>query len=136
VGDIPPIVRCKDCRNVLDEDPSADPAQRQPCPHCGSLLRCFDKTLAAEQPVQGSLGLKARHGQPGEVRPHHEQRTASSYWRDGKKWVQRHLRMDHEADEYEETVTDPETGETIYHSEEKLSEHRGHGDDRSKHGED
>jgi hypothetical protein len=90
-------------------------------------------TLTATQRTQAGLRLKARHGQPGQVRPHHEQRIEPSFWRKGQKWVQRHLRVDHEADEYEETITDPETGEIIHHSEEPLSEHRGHGADRPDH---
>jgi RNA polymerase subunit RPABC4/transcription elongation factor Spt4 len=35
-------VRCNDCHRMLDEQSSGTP--RQPCPHCGSLRRTFEKT--------------------------------------------------------------------------------------------
>lgn len=35
-------VRCGECQERLDERSDATP--RQPCPHCGSLRRTFEKT--------------------------------------------------------------------------------------------
>ena len=35
--------------------------------------------------------------------------------------------IDREADTYDETVTDPESGEIVHECHEPLSEHRGHG---------
>jgi hypothetical protein len=48
------------------------------------------------------------------------------------KWMDKHRRIDHPADQYEETVTDPETGEIIHHCKERLSEHTGHGSAKYK----
>lgn len=38
-------VICAGCGRKLDEDPSADPADRQPCPDCGSRSRNFNVNL-------------------------------------------------------------------------------------------
>jgi restriction system protein len=34
-------VRCKDCDLALGEAPETAPADRKPCPQCGSVLRCY-----------------------------------------------------------------------------------------------
>lgn len=38
-----------------------------------------------------------------------------------------HQVIDRDADWYEETVTNPETGEEVHHTAEPLSKHIGHG---------
>jgi hypothetical protein len=42
------------------------------------------------------------------------------------------VRIDRENDYYEETVTDPATGEAIHHDAGPLSQHRGHGGARRR----
>jgi hypothetical protein len=51
-----PGVACGDCQTpILDENPSGDPADRKPCPNCGSIKRAFSVQLAEELRATGSF---------------------------------------------------------------------------------
>jgi len=47
-----------------------------------------------------------------------------SWWRDGRKWVHRVYEVNREANWYEETVTDPDSGAIIHNDAGPLGEHR------------
>jgi hypothetical protein len=51
----PPVVTCKGCDRVLDEDPGAFP--KPPCPYCGSTARHVELELAGAVQVSGRLEL-------------------------------------------------------------------------------
>lgn len=40
-------VRCASCKQLLDEAPELDPAERKPCPNCGSKARQFSMAVDA-----------------------------------------------------------------------------------------
>ncbi len=84
-------------------------------------------TLTASAEGHPSMARKARHGQPGEVKPFFEGRVGGSYSIARKKWMQRDQLDDREKNHYHQRVTDPETGELIHECDEALDQHRGHG---------
>src|SRR2546430_2590756 len=48
-------VFCNNCgTHLIDESPSGDPAQRKPCPRCGSLARRFDVHMSGSISLGGS----------------------------------------------------------------------------------
>lgn len=123
-------VRCGQCKTPLDESLQTPADSRIPCPRCGSTSRLFEKTLAATATARASLGLKARES--GHRKPFLEQISGASYFRKAQKWVERLMRIDRRNNQYQEIVTDPETGTIIHQCEEPLSEHRGHANARKK----
>jgi hypothetical protein len=91
-------------------------------------VRLFDIELAGEVRLRGSLRLKARR--QGRCRPFVEQFVGADLWRRAGRWMHKVRRIDREGDSYEETVTDPDTGELVDETYGRLSEHRGHGSAR------
>jgi len=120
---------CAACGGPIDEMLDAD-QMRQPCPACGATARTFLVSLAATVTVRTALAFK--HKRPGQkkpvtwgfVRPETYRKTAAA--------VELRRRFDRGNDRYTETVTDFETGVVIHHSDEKLSDHRGHGSAKAK----
>jgi hypothetical protein len=115
---------CGSCSSLVDER-ALLLEKRQPCPKCGSRIRVFEIELGGEVGLRSSLGLKARRGDRG--RPFVEMFTGADLWLRAGQWMHKVRRIDRNADAYEETVTDPETGEVVHETVELLSEHRGHG---------
>jgi hypothetical protein len=115
---------CSDCGELVEE-----PAQikdREPCPSCGSLARRFELTLTATVQVHGRIGLKARHGDVGKVKPHLEQTSGDDFHRDSGEWRQLSRVIDREHDRYTERIIDA-AGDVVREIDEPLSGHRGHG---------
>ncbi len=75
--------------------------------------------------IHTDLGLK--HKRAGVKRPISEQKHHDSFSTKFRRWMRRSLVVDRENNRYTETVVDPETGETIHHRDEALSDHQGHG---------
>ncbi len=123
-------VECADCEALLDEAPELAVERRQPCSKCGSLERRVFVNVVDTVEVHEKIAVKAKT--PGEKRPFMEQKTGDEYWRDGEKWVDRHVIVDRRGNRYVERVTDPATGHVIHYVDEPLSEHRGHGDAKRK----
>jgi hypothetical protein len=57
-GPARPTVECGQCRAPLDEPPDLNPADRTPCPVCGSLGRHFGVHLTGSLGMTGSLSTK------------------------------------------------------------------------------
>lgn len=125
---VDPNTYCHDCGATVPAE--IEGKAREPCPACGSLVR--ERRVLIEETLQlrEELHLKGRHGRPGEVAPHVELKTGDSYSRRLGKWMKRTLQVDREKNLYEETVTDPDTGEVIHHDAGPLTEHTGHGSAR------
>lgn len=83
-------------------------------------------TLTDTAQAHERFGIKARHGDVGEVKPYREQISGDDYHRDTGEW--RHLSrvIDRERDRYTERVSDA-AGNVVRDVDEPLSEHRGHG---------
>lgn len=124
------MVKCKNCGELLDEPINTPFDQRKPCPSCGSEARLYAMELGEEIALHDRLKLKARHGQPGEIRPFLEVQIGDDLFRDTGEWNRREKIEDRENDRYMEHIVNPRTGEVIHHCEEPLSEHHGDGSDR------
>lgn len=86
--------------------------------------------MNVDVPLRGSLVLKARRG--GRGRPFLEHLDQLDLWHLKQRWMRKVRRIDRAGDAYEETVTDPTTGEVVRSTRERLSEHRGHGSARER----
>lgn len=125
-----PVVNCGNCGSELDEDVSSGVEYRQSCPHCGSLTRRVSITVSDTIHVHSKMKVAARHGNRG--RPFLEQIIGDDLYGKTGKWMIRQMIIDRAKDWYRETVTDPETGEVVHHSEEPLTQHRGHGSSKKR----
>ena len=76
------------------------------------------------------MELRIRMGPPGESWKT-EVRLGFPEQRDGER-RQIFRQIDRRSDLYREILWDPATGEVLHKQEHPLSEHRGHGDDRSQ----
>ena len=121
-----PNVYCNECGAVVQAD--APDGTRTPCAKCGATTQQVRIVIEDSVSFHEELRIAARVGQPGEIRPHLVVRTGDSWSRRLGRWLLRTVRIDRTNDDYEETVTDPATGEEIHHDAGPLSEHRGHGE--------
>lgn len=76
--------------------------------------------------VFGQLRLKARHGEPGQVKPHLESVVGEELHRDSGQWRHVERVIDRESGRYREQITD-ETGKVVREIDEPLADHRGRG---------
>src|SRR5687767_6384558 len=99
--------RCSGCGATLDESPQLAPADRQPCPQCGSLDRQYAVKASGSVSAKSMLGPKAY--EPGRRDPFLEHKGGDSFFRKAAKWVTRVMRIDRRADRYIEHVYDRQT---------------------------
>ena len=86
--------------------------------------------VAAIAEARPGLGMK--HRIPGVSKWVAKYFSGYDFFRRERKWVHKEQIINRRDDHYREVVTDPETGEVIHHCDEPLSEHLGHGSDKSK----
>src|SRR4051795_6582443 len=104
-------VACADCRQHLDEDPSAPLAERKPCPACGSLARHFDVMLMETVTIDEYLVAKHKRGDADRNLPEKgvvRSEAGTRVGRDGRR-VHREALYDPYADVARERVVDAET---------------------------
>jgi hypothetical protein len=126
-------VLCK-CGATLDEKTGRREDQRIPCAKCGSTSRVYvDKLTDGIEILEGSRTKGLRGG---------VSRTKGRFIETLSRWVPQTNRdnaiahhervLDRDSDRYTEKVTMRDSGEIIYNTDERLSEHRGHGSDKPK----
>ena len=110
---------CTDCGNELQPDDTA-------CSLCGSGNRhVYDSDQAAA--VESSLGLKGRHGQPGQVKPY-LRTTVKREWSPSRNtWEEVTRVFDSDARVYRETYRNLVTGEVTFHKEGAIEDQGLHG---------
>ena len=126
------MARCNACGEIIDEPANLPADQRTPCPSCGSKARFFEIEPKGEVTFQKKLKLKARHGEPGQVKPFLQLQIGDDLHRDTGEWNYREKIEDRENDRYLEHIVNRKTGEVIHHCEEPLSQHQGHGSAKRK----
>ena len=120
---------CADCDCPIDE--SADNLEaRAACSQCGGTKRIHYLSISDTAVARDGIGIQAKH--PGDKKPYFESKQGPSYSHHLNKLVLHERVIDREGDHYSEKVTDYETGDTIHHSDELLSEHRNHGSAKKK----
>jgi len=124
-------VTCNNCGKL--HDPSAVDlvmaGTRVPCTRCGSEAVKVDVHVTDTITMRDSLDLKAKR--PGMKRPFIEQRVGHEQRRDSGRWSKIRRVIDRENDRYIEHITDDD-GNVVRDVDVPLSEHRGHGSDRSQ----
>lgn len=111
-----------------------------PCAHCGHQLaanedRCpqcgsGDRIVNVEDSVtlsEARLHLQARHGAPGEVRPHAEVSDEVKWNADRERFERRHIVVDRENNGYSQTWYDLDTGEIAWQKSGALDDPEMHG---------
>lgn len=117
--------RCANCGQGIDESPNLSVDKRYPCSKCGSLNRTQSVSITENLKIHGSLTAKGKR--VGNKRPFKEVFSGTDFSHRFRKGMQKLRLIDRDKDIYEEEVTDPETGNTIHKTKEKLSDHTGHG---------
>ncbi len=124
------VVKCGNCQTVLKERTDIAPADRNPCPNCGSMARAFEVSLHASITFKGKLTAKGKRA--GAKKHFVIQVMGDDFFRKMKKWTKLSRVIDREHDSYREIFTDPDTGQTIHKCVEPLSQHTGHGSAKAK----
>ena len=119
------VVRCADCNQILEEDPSLPADERTVCPGCGSMARRVDIHVHEELGFKSQVAMKGRHS--GEKKPYVEQVDGDDLQRSTGRWMKKSRTIDRDGDRYTEKVVDPETGEVLRDVDEPLTQHRGRG---------
>jgi hypothetical protein len=102
-----PCFRCADCGQELARDDSH-------CPRCGSANRLIDQVFDDAVGIEDSLGLKGRHGVPGEVKPY-LRTTEKKEWSPSRQvWEEVTRVFNSEAGTYEETYRSIATGKITF----------------------
>ncbi len=124
------IVGCGSCETVLNESPSALSQERRPCPSCCSLTRRIDVQIEETLFIGESMRGKVRH--EGGGRPHIEVKTETEVYRETGEVRHVERSLDREKDLYQETITNPKTGQVVTKVKEPLTDHQGHGSARRR----
>ena len=111
--------------------------ENSPCPNCGSTEgRTIGLTVESGMTFHDRVEGKV--GPPRKIRPTSKKKRYPREFIAGddfciktKEWMHKIRNVDNENDHYQETVTDPKTGEIIHHCDEPLSAHTGHGSDKA-----
>ncbi len=121
--------RCLGCRQLLEE--AVNGGDHQPCPSCGDLGR--EIAVVHTEGLEIHDGYSLRKEDPSRSRKKRVRMESFSklevFHREGRL-VRKERLIDRDADRYREMVVDPVTGEVIHHTDEPLSNHRGHGSAR------
>lgn len=124
--------RCINCNEVLTED-FRDP--EIPCPHCGSTARAFSVEIADTVEVIDTWRMRGYRAGVSRKRGLFIDSLSGYVAQRGRggaiAQVVRVIDRDRDPPWYTETVTMRDTGEVIHHCSEPLSQHKGHGADRS-----
>jgi hypothetical protein len=87
--------------------------------------------------VHDSVKVKAKDPSlPSKQNPRVEVFAGSDLRKSDGRWMNKERVIDKDRDYYKETVSDPETGKVVHHSEEPLSSHFGHGSAKFKKSDD
>ncbi|TAK56829.1 MAG: hypothetical protein EPO24_10580 [Bacteroidetes bacterium] len=120
--------KCADCGHTFGEEPELSVDQRNPCPSCGSTKRIHFISINETLQTHSSLVAKGRH--PEKKRPFIEIFSGADFSYRFQKWMKKFRLIDRDKNEYE--VRDPETGEIVHKTKQKLTEHKGHGSAKKK----
>jgi hypothetical protein len=123
-------VKCAtpDCGAELDERSDLPIQARRPCPGCGGRGRRFDVAVVCEVDSTSSVEYEGRQDGMSRRKGWFVRGSTGSEWSTGfGRWVHKVSVFDRRSNRRLETVTDPETGETLCHQDHPLSEHHGHG---------
>lgn len=121
-------VVCGACQTPLNI--KGTDAAREPCGSCGATSRCIRmRPFTAVDNAAPSLALKAKP--PSGRWFVHVIQGRRELFRKLGRWHVIDRRIDRKANRYTEKITDLETGAIVKQQDHPLSEHTGHGADRT-----
>ena len=115
--------QCGGCGASLADDFCQPPPDRLPCPHCGATTRQANVAISERAEARAYLKAHSKHREGGR-KVLREEISGDDFHRKTAKWNILRRIIDRKNDRYEEHIVSGETGETIRHVEEPLSEHR------------
>lgn len=121
-------VECNDCGTQYSEN-------LKECPNCGSRHRRVSIEIHSNVHINSEIrGMRGKNPHyPGKRKIRWEWIDENRVQKgDGITPIHYHQLIDRDSDVYEEKVIHLKTGEVIHKCNEPLSEHRGHGSDKSK----
>lgn len=122
------IVVCAGCGAKVTELAGVSGEKREGCPSCGSTVRHCAVVLSDTLRLHAAIGTKHRNLSNKVLA---ETLSGDDLHRKSAKWMRKERIIDHANDRYKEVVIDPESGEIVHHQDHHLTEHRGHGDDKT-----
>ena len=123
------ITECKNCGELIDTTKDT-PTYKTPCNNCGSTCRIYTANIIENVQIADRWEVIGKR--PGKKKPFCEEIIGFDYSHNSKKIVKKERLIDRDNNKYHEKITDYQTGETIHHCEEPLSEHFGHGSAKFK----
>ena len=111
-------IYCEDCGEKLSE-------KDRICPICGSKKR--KAILQVKEKLEIHEQVRGKGKEAGIKKPIKEFKIGDDFHRDSKKWNYRKMHIDRKNDEYEEIITNKDSGKIIHECKESLSQHVGHG---------
>lgn len=122
---------CGSCQRPFDDDEVArltSGGEGRPCDACGEQNPVIEVSVQETVSVKESVRMRAK---PEVGRWIKEITSGDSLYRRTQTWHQIHRVIDRENDLYEEHITDAD-GNVVRDVSGRLSEHLGHGSDRSQ----
>jgi hypothetical protein len=117
-------VNCNVCGAVIPgETPWTPKEDKKPCPQCGSMKRLYSLVITTKSKSFLQIAAKARHGQPGQIKPFYELKRGYNYFRKTGAWHWILQIADHDKDYYRKFVRDVATGKILKNQTERLSQH-------------
>jgi hypothetical protein len=120
------IVKCGQCKRVLDETGGEAVESRLPCPSCGSTTRTVELHIESHVTLRSMLSLKAK---PTVGKWFQRQKVGDELFRLTGTWHRLSRLIDRRGNRYREHIVD-ERGEVVRDVDEPLTDHTDRGDAR------
>ncbi len=116
------------CSNCQTELSGSD----EKCFNCGSKIKEVRMFLQDKFTIHNEIRTKSKRRLLGKDKVIREEKIGDDYHKKSKKWNFLHRIIDRLNDRYYELITDGETGDILKKTDEKLSQHQGHGSAKYK----
>lgn len=121
---------CGACGGPIGEPATTLPAEKKPCPLCGSLTRNFHAHVTESLTVREKFGMKLKR--PGIKKPVYESVAGDDLHRATGQWNKLTREIDRENNRYNEVIADSQSGEVFRQCDEPLTKHTGRGSAKPK----
>lgn len=123
---------CAGCGAPIDEPADLPVVDRKPCSTCGSTARNFSAHIHESLTIREKIRMKQKR--LGYKKPIYESVSGDDLHRASGQWNKLTREIDRENNRYKEVIVNPETGETLRHCYEPLTDHINRGSAKQKPG--
>jgi hypothetical protein len=117
-------VKCNVCGAVIvGETPWSPQQDKVPCSQCGSMSRLYSLEITTTVRVLPLMFAKARHEQPGQIKPFYELKQGYNYFKKTGAWHWILQIVDRDKDYYRKFVRDVASGKILKDQTERYSQH-------------